>query len=293
MFQISQYDLEWPSTLVALLPEIPLGDREALPIWFSLYPLLLTALAPDAQAEGFFQLKGKWGLAGQEDTSHYFFYAHEFWAAVKIAPIHLESSLQATLYVTARGMDAPAEHRLTLACLLLMTLRQCGPEFLDRTAKQGKRPERAKLDVKPSLLSRLLAKPVAHRVYFEGKHFQILDEQEITTAAEKDKGPYHEADPRCYEGMGPIPVDCRSGSCGTCWVGVLGGRERLDPIGEFERKRMEYFGYFDAGFADAASDHPRIRLACQAKASGNVEIVIPPWNGVFGLSRRTKEVRPK
>ncbi len=293
MFQISQYDHEWPSTLVALLPEIPLGDREALPLWFAFYPLLLTGLAPDAQAEGFFQLKGHWRLAGQEDTSHYFLYAHEFWAAAKKAPLVLETTLAATLRATAAQIGAPPEHRLALACLLLMTFRQCGPGFLARPVSPATKPHRASLSAKPGLLSRLFAKPPAHRVHFHGKDFPILEGQEITTAAEQDKRPYHEADPRCYAGMGPIPVDCRSGSCGTCWVGVLSGRERLDPIGEFERKRMEYFGYFDSGFAEADSTHPRLRLACQAKASGNVEIVIPPWNGVFGLSRRTKEVRPK
>jgi uncharacterized 2Fe-2S/4Fe-4S cluster protein (DUF4445 family) len=25
-----------------------------------------------------------------------------------------------------------------------------------------------------------------------------------------------------------------------------------------------------------------LRLACQAKVKGNVTIVIPPWNGIFG-----------
>jgi uncharacterized 2Fe-2S/4Fe-4S cluster protein (DUF4445 family) len=44
---------------------------------------------------------------------------------------------------------------------------------------------------------------------------------------------------------------------------------------------MKVFGY---GQPD--TEKPNIRLACQAKASGNVSIVIPPWNAVFGKKVR-------
>lgn len=292
MTEISRFDPEWPSTLSRLLPEIPLEDREALPLWLSFYPLLLTGLALDARLVAFYQLKGKWSLAGQEDTSHYFLDAHPWWNAAKKAPISAGPSLELTLRSVANGIDAPPRHRLTLACLLLMTVRQTGTDFLNRKSEAGSAPRRAKLRSGGGLLSSLLGRPQRHKVHFGESSFPILADQEITTAAGEDKRPYHEIDERCYAGLGPIPVDCRSGSCGTCWVGILQGRERLDPIGDFERKRMEYFGYFDAGFAEAGSTHPRLRLACQAKASGDIEIVIPPWNGVFGLTRRTKELRP-
>jgi hypothetical protein len=73
-------------------------------------------------------------------------------------------------------------------------------------------------------------------------------------------------------------------------VGIVGGNENLDPVEEFERKRMEYFGYWDSGFIDSNSQRPLIRLACQARANGSVSIVIPPWNGVFGRTRREKEL---
>ena len=36
------------------------------------------------------------------------------------------------------------------------------------------------------------------------------------------------------------------------------------------------------GYDQPADEKPFIRLACQAKASGNATIVIPPWNAVFG-----------
>ena len=107
----------------------------------------------------------------------------------------------------------------------------------------------------------------------------------VATAAELDKRAYQVEDARCFEGMGPIPVECRSGKCGTCWVGVLGGNERMAPMGDWERKRLGYFGYCDGGFESLAEERPRIRLACQAQAEGSVSIVIPPWCGVPGRGR--------
>jgi ferredoxin len=269
-----------------------------------MYPLLLLDLTPDAAAESFFQMKGQWRLLGVEDTSHTFLYAHHWWGAAKKALQSalppLDGSLEAALREVAQRVEAPVEHRITLAAVVLMTYRQCGEGFLARPVPVTPPRESAESVLsrrtpgrKGGWLSSLLGRAPEFRVCFDEAKaeasFPILASQEITTAAELDKRPYHLQDARCYEGMGPIPVDCRSGSCGTCWVGVLGGRENLEALGEFERKRMEYFGYWDAGFAEEAMEHPRIRLACQAKAFGPVSLVIPPWNGVFGVTRRTKE----
>jgi hypothetical protein len=66
-------------------------------------------------------------------------------------------------------------------------------------------------------------------------------------------------------------------------VGVLGGAEKLSPVVDRdERRRMQVFGYIDTD-----EPKPLIRLACQAKASGAVSIVIPPWNGMFGKQLRS------
>jgi ferredoxin len=94
-------------------------------------------------------------------------------------------------------------------------------------------------------------------------------------AAEDQTRNWREIDPRRIEG--PIPVECRSASCGTCWVGVLGGAEKLSDVATREGKKIKEFGYIDTSEAK-----PLIRLACQAQAFGAVSIVIPPWNGVFG-----------
>jgi len=71
-------------------------------------------------------------------------------------------------------------------------------------------------------------------------------------------------------------VECRSASCGTCWVGVLGGAEKLSDVAVREAKKIKEFGYIDT-----AEPKPLIRLACQAAALGAVSVVIPPWNGVL------------
>ena len=82
-------------------------------------------------------------------------------------------------------------------------------------------------------------------------------------------------DPRRVEG--PIPVECRTAACGTCWIGVLGGAENLSPVDDREWRKMKEFGYLDTD-----EPKPLVRLACRAKTHGQVSIVVPPWNGVFG-----------
>jgi ferredoxin len=110
--------------------------------------------------------------------------------------------------------------------------------------------------------------------------------QEVASGAATDKRPWHELDARCTVDEGPIPVQCRSASCGTCWVGVLGGAEKLSERDWRERKMMPRFGYIETDEA-----RPVIRLSCQARAAGAVSVVIPPWNGYFGkyLKRQREE----
>ena len=40
------------------------------------------------------------------------------------------------------------------------------------------------------------------------------------------------------------------------------------------------------GYNQPDEPKPFLRLACQAQATGNVTIVIPPWNAVFGKKVR-------
>jgi ferredoxin len=114
--------------------------------------------------------------------------------------------------------------------------------------------------------------------------FTVINGQEIASAAQTDKRDYKSREARCTPGEGPIPVECRAASCGTCWVGVLGGAEKLSPVVDRdERRRMAVFGY-----TDTTEERPLIRLACQARAYGAVSIVIPPWNGLIGSCRASR-----
>jgi monothiol glutaredoxin len=63
---------------------------------------------------------------------------------------------------------------------------------------------------------------------------------------------------------------------------VLGGADRLSEVDDVERRRLT-----ECGYDDVITTRPFIRLACMAKASGNVSFVIPPWNGFLtkGLER--------
>ncbi len=110
--------------------------------------------------------------------------------------------------------------------------------------------------------------------------FTIVNEQEISSASSNDRSQnWQEQDERCWEGV--VPVECVSASCGTCWVGVLGGQEKLSEVSRREARAMKVFGY-----NQPVGDKPFLRLSCQARGYGNATIVIPPWNGVFGKKVR-------
>ena len=109
-----------------------------------------------------------------------------------------------------------------------------------------------------------------------GAKYKLREGQDLAWGAADDQTrDWRAIDPRRVEG--PIPVECRSAACGTCWVGVLGGATRLADVGVREGKKIKEFGYIDT-----AEPKPLIRLACQAQARGAVSVVIPPWNGQFG-----------
>jgi len=299
-------DSAWPDALQKISSRIHPVDRDATRIWFSLYPLLMheeCETATDRAAfEIFYQLRGPYRLAANLHTSHRFLYGHRFWASARQAALAAvpRGSLEETILTAAQSVPVAEPLALGITAIALMTLRQAGVALREKEpagpipAKES--PEdwlarRAK-DARPGLFRRLTGKSGGPRIVFDEQKpeasFPLQPTQDITMAACEDKRPYHLTDPRCFEDMGPIPVECRSGSCGTCWIGVLGGNENLSAVTPYERKRMEYLGYWDAGFEDPQADRPLIRLACQTQASGSASIVIPPWCGVFGPTRRER-----
>jgi ferredoxin len=314
--RLCRYDAgAWQRAIDLLAGEIHPIDRNATNIWFAFYPLdLFLALEASDDQPALVRrmgLMGNWRLADQIDTSHRFFYAHRYWPQIKHAIQNTaevrDDDLAALINRVADGASRTARvdrERLTgLTAVGLMTLRQSGVErfaaspgavYLSARA-QARSPHqvlkaRARDDGQGLLgFTRGLKKQWS--VTFDENEpdakFTLINGQEIATAAQTDKRDYRSRDPRCIPGEGPIPVECRAASCGTCWVGVLGGAEKLSPVVDRdERRRMRVFGYLDSN-----DDRPIVRLACQARAFGAVSIVIPPWNGIFATCVESRRAR--
>lgn len=265
-------------------------------------------------------LQGNYYLKNQIDSSHKFVYGHRYWPEVKSAvEQHADewnrlqsvsrAATQAEAYDTsladqildvarrvASELKVDASLVVGITSVALMIVRQTGLEafkaapgkiLLDgKHAKQS--PDqilsaRAKNDSQGLLgfLKTVDKKwTVNHDENDDSAKYKLNDAQDLAWGAEADRSrDWRAMDPRRVEG--PIPVECRSASCGTCWVGVIGGAEKLSDVAAREGKQIKTFGYIDTN-----ESKPLIRLACQAQAHGAVSIVIPPWNGVFGKHLR-------
>ncbi|MEP6925548.1 MAG: 2Fe-2S iron-sulfur cluster-binding protein [Pyrinomonadaceae bacterium] len=306
-FLDSHDETAWITTVMNLLPEIHEVDRSATQIWFRFYPLELFRVLQTVEDKTDlilkFDLKGNYELVGQIDTSHQFLYGHRYWKEVKNEIVRYAENFQTTendlgdeIKQIARGV---CEKTGTSDALLvgitavgLMTLVQAGLEKF-KTAPGTINIDQKHLRKLPETILAERAKDDSQGIFGflktvdkkwtvtydenkTGAKFKAIDTEEIASAAARDQSQnWLDKDARCVEGV--IPVECRSAACGTCWVGVLGGAEKLSEVARREEKSMKRFGYL-------YSDEPKplIRLACQAQAQGAVSIVIPPWNGVFG-----------
>jgi len=260
-------------------------------------------------------LQGDYYLRNQVDSSHKFIYGHRYWPEVKKAveqyaeewnrlqsvpnapqaqapETSLADNILEVAQTVARGLKLDPPLLVGITAVAFMTVRQTGlqafkaaPGTVLIDAKHAKKSPDQVLsararDDNQGLLGFLKTVDkkwtVNHDENDESAKYRLNDAQDLAWGAEADRSrDWRAIDPRRVEG--PIPVECRSASCGTCWVGVLGGAEKLSDVAVREGKQIKTFGYIDN-----AEPKPLIRLACQAKAHGAVSIVIPPWNGVFG-----------
>jgi ferredoxin len=294
----------WRNAVNALSGAMHPVDRDATRIWFGFFPLELhqafeAAGDPEALAATL-RLMGNWKLSTQVDSSHRFLHGHRFWPQVKLAitnveepPADLRALIEHVADAAGRRARADRDRLLGMVSVGLMTLRQAGAEAFaaapgavhltdyarSRTINQTLR--RRARDDSQGLFGFLRGIKKRWTVTFDENDraatFPLIAGQEIATAAQNDKREYHSRDSRCIVNEGPIPVECRAASCGTCWVGVLGGAEKLSPVAPDERQRMKVFGYLSS-----SEPKPLIRLACQARPAGAVSVVIPPWNGYIG-----------
>ena len=304
---LNQHDEEsWSAALTALLRSIHEVDRNATQIWFSFYPLgLFQALQQAEDPKKLAQqllLQGNYRLSDQIDSSHTFLYGHRFWPEVKretakhAREFSGQTSLSDQISAVAQKVAGAAKVDQSLVtgitAVAFMTLRQVGLDAFEQSPgnvnidrKHARKSpeeilrERAK-DDSQGLLGFLRTVNKKWTVTYDENDdtakYRLNHVQDLAWGAADDQSKnWREIDPRRVEG--PIPVECRSASCGTCWVGVLGGAEKLSDVAAREGKKIKEFGYIDT-----SEPKPLIRLACQAQAHGAVSIVIPPWNGVFG-----------
>jgi ferredoxin len=314
-FLNEQDENTWARAVHELLPSIHEVDRTATQIWFAFYPISLfraleQAEDPDELARRLL-LQGTYYLRDQIDSSHKFLYGHRFWPEVKKAltewAASFERSANLPLADQIREVARRAAKTLKVEESLLegitsvafMTVEQVGMDSFKaapgttvidrkhaaRSPEQILR-ERGK-DDSQGMLGFLRTVDRRWTVTYDENErdasYKLIHMEELASGAARDKSrDWRAVDPRCIEG--PIPVECRSASCGTCWVGVLGGAEKLSDVSVREGRQMKEFGY-----VDTAESKPVIRLACMAQGGGAVSIVIPPWNGVFGKYLRRRD----
>jgi ferredoxin len=296
-------EADWLAAVESLLPAIHEVDKNATQIWFRFFPLelfrYLEAAEDREKAVQKFVMQGDFELKNQIDTSHKFLYGHRYWKEVKAAVENTAANfsdenadLSKVIEEIAAAVKADKSLTLGIAAVGLMTFNQVGAEDFKAAKGEIEKPkgllskspdqivaERAK-DDSQGIFGFLKTVDKKFTVTWDetksNARFLLINDEELATAAAKDQSQdWRAQDERCWEGV--IPVECRSASCGTCWVGVLGGQEKLAEVQRLERKQMKVFGYNQPQEAK-----PFMRLACQAKAHGNVSIVIPSWNGVFG-----------
>ena len=304
-------EADWLAAVDELLPCVHDVDKDALQIWFRFYPLDLKRYLDSAEdreaAELGVALQGKFGLDDKIDLSHNFLYGHRHWKTVKAAieaetvvfkdaPATLIEEVKAIGMAIAEKLHIERQMINAMVIIGLATLNQVGVEAFKAASGEVEQPkgimakspnaviaERAKDDSQGvfGFLKSVDKKfSVAWQNASSSGKFAVVNDQEVSSGASADRSQdWQKTDERCWEGV--IPVECVAASCGTCWVGVLGGAEKLTEVSRRERRAMEVFGY-----NQPEGDHPFLRLACQAKAKGNATIVIPAWNAVFGKKVR-------
>lgn len=285
-------------------------DGAATRVWFHFFPLALDRLMqrPDAaDLARRMTLAGRWRLADQIDRSHAFLYGHQFWPQARRVVLDYADAasspgsldLGAQIHEAARrtgtmtGVDPSLVIGIT--AVALRTLQQVGPEAFAASPGEvlgaGVYDGRSADDVMAMregvassgwlkfLRGTSRQSDVTFNERYPAAKFPLIHSQHLTTAAALDRRQYRASDPRCSEG--PIPVQCRSCSCGTCWVGVLAGADKMSAMESRERDKLAECGVSTDG------GQPPIRLACMTQASGPVSIVIPPWNGLLGRVLKT------
>ncbi len=298
---------DWLAAIDEILPCIHEVDKDAVQIWFRFFPLNVSRyIERSADRDAALRelaLQGDHELLSRIDTSHHFLYGHRFWPTVKRKIELLADEYEGgdqTLVEIIKDIAMRVSEKLNIERQLvngisavgLATLDQVGIDAFKAASGDVKEPKwpmtkspeyivtERERDDSQGVFGFLRGINKKYSIAYDnlrvtGKFTVIADEEITSASAKHETGNFKDSDERCWEGV--IPVECHSASCGSCWIGVLGGKEKLSEVSARERRAMQVFGYIRS-----EEPKPFLRLACQARATGNVSIVIPPWNGVFG-----------
>ncbi len=299
----------WDALVSDLSESIHPVDRDATRIWFAFWPLKLTrALRETEDLEGLvrdWRLNGQYRLEEHLDGSVEFLWGAYYWPQVKQAVLDSAASLAGREPAQLEGLISETAARVAgeegvdrsllvgITAVAFMALRQIGAADFAASLRPPS-TGRAKPIAPEKLLDQrsrqsglglfgfLRTVDRKFRIVFDENSrrecaFYAIHGQDVSMASRNDRRDYSRIDPRRLEG--PVPFECRSGSCGFCWIGVLGGKDRLAEMSRYELQRLRYFGYVAEDCPEES--HPPIRLACQSQCFGDLSIVVPPWNGVL------------
>lgn len=315
-FLVGFDEKSWFEALGNLSPLIHPVDQDATRIWFAFWPLHLLRIVQEAdnieQTELELELKGQYRLEKCLAFSIRFLFGSRYWSEVKAAVYdHAEAStpsdeglahhIQIIAKQLASSLQIPETHVTGITAVALMALRQVGLDVFDTSSVETHSPKSSLKQILKTratknqggllrFLSTVNAKySVVFNEHEKNSFFRAIHGQDVSMAAGMDPGDYQEIDPRCTDG--PVPFQCRTGTCGTCWMGVLSGKENLSPISAWEKDRLKCFGY-DFGSYDQ-EPFPPIRLSCQAQCLGNIFITVAPWNGILNVQRFAVDGEPE
>jgi len=306
-FLATQGEEAWDRALTGLLAGIHAVDRNATRIWFGFWPAKLTRELRESddplQTARELLLYGEYELQKSLDQSVAFLFGSRFWPEVRAGLARyatqpdpslcdIDGHVRKVTEELGSTTGASPDLLLGITAVGMRALAQMGLEAFDQPAATRstagitaeKVYQERRRESRKGLFGFLRTVDQRHRVRWDesdsSRTFEAVHGQDLTMAGAA-AGDYSELDPRRIEG--PVPIQCRNGACGFCWVGVLEGTDNLSEVTPFERRRMETFGYVDE--ESPAESHPPIRLGCQARVQGDVTLVIPPWNGFLNGRR--------
>ena len=141
----------WARALDELSPPIHPVDQLATRIWFRFFPLRLAeavAGATDVAAlERTLRLEGRYRLADQVDSSHWFLYGHRYWDAVKArlaradppgaAPAPSSPVVRDLASQTAGAVRVDVSLVVGISAVAVMTRQQVGDRVFDRPVQKA------------------------------------------------------------------------------------------------------------------------------------------------------------